>query len=332
MKILLSSSIKHFDPITKTVKIRHSVGVLVELFHKALQDMGEITYIGDNDHIQGEEFDLIISWPRNFAYLTQNNKFKKSVCFFNIAEASYLKSVLVPEAGRLGCKVSDCFTPENYYNADLNFLIGNDTVKQQYVDRGVDSNKIVQLYYRHGYIPFKERSKNKKPVFLHTATTLGLRKGFWHVVNDFKRAEIDAELWCVGQVQNERFWIDFVEETKADSRIKVFGWIPNSDPKYVELIHGSDFVVFPSFGEGQPGSVIEAMEGGSLPVTTAESGIAYNPFGWYKRGDTEIWKRLFNMTNEEFGVEQIKMKEYTDEHYDNQKFIDKVKQEITQLI
>lgn len=331
-KILLSASIKHFDGNTKKVLIRHSVGVLVELFSQVLEKIGDVTYIGDNDMVSGQEYDLIVSWPRNFDFLTKNNKYKKSVCFFNIAESSYIKNVLSTEAQRLGCKLSDCFTPINYYHADLNFLIGGDEVKKQYVAKGVDPNKIVNVAYRHGYIPFKERDMNERPVFIHIATTLGLRKGFWHVVNDFKKTNIDAELWCVGRVQKEKFWQDFAEEAEEDSRIKVIGWVDNHDPKYVDLIHKSDFVVFPSFSEGQPGSVIEAMEGGSIPLTTPESGIPYNPLGIYQRGDTKIWEKAINMTNKEFRDEQRLLKRYVDENHDNKKFESTIRENIEKLL
>ena len=331
MKILLSSSTKHFNPITKQVVIRHSVGVLVELFSQVLEEFGDITYIGDNDHIQGQEFDLIVSWPRNFSFLTTFNKHKKSVCFFNIAESNYLKFVLGQEANRLGCKVSDCFTPQDYYRADLNFLIGGEEVKAQYVRAGVDPDKIVLVYYRHGYIPWKSRPKNKKPVFIHIATTLGLRKGFWHAVEDFKKANLDAELVCLGKIQKETFWLNYAKEASLDSRIKIIGWIDNSDPAYIQFIHDSDFIVFPSFGEGQPGSVIEAMEGGCLPMTTKESGIPYYPLEEYIRGDINIWKKAFNLTNERFMEEQARLKYFLDDNYDNEAFKDMIREKIKKL-
>jgi len=249
MKILLSSSVKHFDPISKKVLIRHSVGVLVELFSQVLEEMGDVTYIGDADSLQGQDFDLIVSWPRNFEALTTYNTFRKSVCFFNIAESGFLKRALRAEATRLGCKVSDCFAPVRYYNADLNFIIGGEEVIKQYTDAGVDPKKIVPLYYRHGYIPWKDKYKNKKPVFLHTATTLGLRKGFWHVLKDFEKADLDAELWCVGRVEKEKFWQDLAKEYENHPKIKIVGWVENNDPKYIELIHNADFIFFPSFGE-----------------------------------------------------------------------------------
>lgn len=332
MKILLSSSVKHFDPRTKEVKIRHSVGVLVELFSQVLEEFGDVTYIGDADQLQGQDFDLIVSWPRNFDALTKFNTFRKSICFFNIAESDYLKRHLAAEAQRLGCKLSDCFTPRRYYHADLNFLIGGQDVMEQYLEAGVEYDKIRLVYYRHGYIPWKWKYKNEKPVFLHTATTLGLRKGFWHVLKDFENANIDAELWCVGQVQKEKFWQDLAKEYDNHPNIKVVGWVENSDPKYIELIHGADYIFFPSFGEGQPGSVIEAMEGGCLPITTRESGIPYHPLGIYHRGDSSTLVEAANLSHDTYCDLQNDMKMFIDTVYDNEKFKDSIREGIRSLL
>lgn len=332
MKILFSSSNKHFNPATKEVRIRHSVGVLIELFSKVMEEMGDVTYVSDTDILEGKEFDLIVSWPRNFDNLTKHNKYKKSVCFFNIAEGAFLKKALHEEAHRLGCKVSDCFTPQNYYHADMNFLIGGDEVARQYMAVGVPKEKIVQLHYKHGFIPYKKRPKNKVPVFLHSATTLGLRKGFWHVLNDFENANIDAKLICVGKVQKERFWIELAEKYKNHPKIEIRGWQPNRTTAYVDSIHESDFIVFPSFGEGAAGSVLEAMEGGCIPIVSRESGIEARPLGWYERGSTAIYKRAAEISDSLYSEMQDSIRLMMLEKYNNNVFKQKVQTTIKELL
>jgi len=329
MKILLSQSKKHFDPNNPSALIRHSVGVMAELIYKAVSSLGEVEYISDNDAVSGKEYDLIFSMPRNFEALTKNNKHKKSVCYFNIAEPSYLKKVLYAEAARLGCRVSDCFCPRGIYNADLNFLIGGKEVKQQYVNAGVDPEKIIELRYPMKSFEHKPRDKNKRPVFLHLATTLGLRKGFWHVVEDFKKANLDAELWCVGRIQKETFWHEFQKQT--DPRIKIIGWVESDSQQYKDILHGADFMVFPSFGEGQAGTVIEAMEAGCIPLVSKESGVPYYPLGEYVRGDTEIWKRACEMSNERFQEEQEKVKQFLSENYDDKFLVDVIIEHVKKL-
>lgn len=332
MKILLSASWKHYDFYNDNVIIKHSVGILCQLFSNVLREFGEVEYINDTDMVKGKEYDLIVSWPRNFDYLTKYNKYKKSVCFMNIAESSYLKRVMREEANRLGCKVSDCFTPVNYYHADLNFLIGNHHVINQYVAAGIPRNKIVNVFYRHNTIPFKKRSKNKRTVFLHVATTLGLRKGFWHVVNDFKNANLDAELWCVGKVQKERFWYEFEAEAKKDPRIKVFGWIPCDSPDYFDKLNRADFMMFPSFGEGQPGTIIEALEGGCIPISSVESGFDYHPLRIYERGDASIYREAHEMSDAVFMENQLQGLGILETKYNNDIFKQTIRDNIKSLM
>lgn len=330
MKILLSASRKHYDFDNDKVIIKHSVGILCQLFSNVLRKMGDVDFISDTDVVKGKSYDLIVSWPRNYQTLTSLNEHKKSVCFLNIAEPNYLKKVMLEEAGRLGCKLSDCFTPSGFYKADLYFLIGNNFVIQKYVKAGIPREKIVRVRYRHNTIPFKKRSKNDKPIFLHLATTLGLRKGFWHVVEDFKQANLDAELWCVGRIQKENFWIDYAKYQK-DPRIKIMGWIDCDTDKYREILNTADFMVFPSFGEGQPGTVIEALEGGCVPLLTEESGFDYYPLGKYIRGETIIWELAAKTSKREFKKLQKKGQRLLETKYDNAVFKETIRKEIFQL-
>lgn len=331
MRILLSASTKHFNPEGSEIILKHSVGVLTKLFYDTLSEFGEVKLVSDVDKTEGEEFDLICSWPRNFWWLTTRNKHKKNICFLNIAEPGYLSNVLREESNRLGCKLSDCFMPQRFKNADLYFLIGNNEVVNQYIRAGYP-DKIVRVSYRHNEIPFKARDKNKKTVFLHLGTTLGLRKGFWHVVNDFKNADIDAELWCVGQVQKENWWVDFAKEAEKDERIKILGWVESSSDEYKNIIHSADFMVFPSFGEGQPGTIIETMEGGCIPLLTKESGISYYPLGEYIRGNSEIYKKAHEMSNEKFRELQLEGQEVLNSQYDNEVFKETIRREIKKLM
>lgn len=330
MRILLSASKKHYDFDNDKLIIKHSVGILCQLFSNVLREMGDVTFISDTDIVQGKEFDLIVSWPRNFYNLTHANKYKKSACFLNIAEPVYLKHAMWAEAQRLGCKLSDCFTPSGFYEADKYFLIGNQNVIDQYT-QFIPREKIVQVKYRHNLIPFKQRDKNKRPIFLHLATTLGLRKGFWHAVEDFKKADIDAELWCVGRIQKEKFWIDYMN-AQTDPRIKMIGWVDCDTQKYYDILNTADFMVFPSFGEGQPGTIIEALEGGVIPLVTEESGFEYYPLGKYVRGDTEIWKKACNLDNLAFRELQLRGQKLLENEYDNEVFKTTIRENIEKLL
>lgn len=332
MKILLSSSHYHFNPKVDENKYFHSTGLTVKVFYQALKEFGEVDIVNDKDMPTGLKYDLLVSWPRNYQWLITHNEFDKSICFLNCAEPNYLKRMMLSEAGRLGCKLSDCFTFSGFQNAPMYFILGKGFNRQRYIEARVPEGKIHDAWYQTNAIPFKARDKNKRPIFLHFATTLGLRKGFWWVVNDFKKADLDAELWLVGKVQKENYWIDFAKEATKDPRIKLIGWIDFEGEQHKQILHTADFLVFPTYGEGQAGTVTEAMAAGCIPLTNAESGVPYFPLGEYKRGDSEIYKRAYNISNDEFKNLQLKGLSELEENYNNEKFIKLAREEIAKYL
>lgn len=332
MKILLSSSHFHFNPKVDEEKYYHSTGLTVKVFYKALKEFGEVDICNDKDTPYGLEYDLLVGWPRNYDHLTRYNKFNKTICFLNAAEPSYLKRTLVGEAGRLGCKLSDCFTFQGFQRAPLFFVLGRDFNRDRYAEAGVPREKMVDAWYRTDAVSFKRRYRNKRPIFLHFATALGLRKGYWWAVNDFLKANVDAELWCVGKVQKENYWYDFTKEAQKDDRIKVIGWVDFEGEKYREILQTADFMVFPTFGEGQAGTVIEAMAAGCVPLTNKESGVPYFPLGEYVRGDPSIYKKACEVSSNEFMLLQEMGLSELDNHYSNEKFINLAKETLQEYL
>ena len=324
----------HFDPALDRQRTQygHSVGIISKLFYDSLSKLGEVTYIDCKENLKGQEFDLLVGMPRNFHTLTHYNKIGLSICYLNVSAPGYTKRTLNEEAKKLGCKLSDCFVPRKFQHADHFFMLGSDFVKEQYIKEGMDPTKITMLNYGMEAIPFKPRDINRPPRFLHLATTMGLRKGFWHVINDFKKANLDSELHCVGKVPNERFWYEFAREAAKDPRIFIHGWINCSDPKYAEIIHNSDFIVFPSLAEGQGGTTMEGIASGCVPIVAEESAFPHYPIGPYIRGDVSVWHRAYNLDNKRFREIQLEMQELLRTKYNNNIFKQIVEDTIKKLI
>lgn len=332
MKILLSSSHFHFNPKVDENKYYHSTGLTVSVFYKALKQFGEVDIINDNDTPSGLEYDLLVSWPRNYDFLKRNNKFGKRIVFLNAPEPVYLRSVLVPESHRLGCKLSDCFYFKGIDDADMYFVLGGEFNRDCYEKAGVPRSKMIDAWYRTEALSFKRRNKNPRPIFLHAATTLGLRKGFKWVIDDFQKADIDAELWLMGKIQKENYWIEQLVKATQDPRIKNIGWVEFESQLQTELYQSADFMVFPSWGEGQAGTVIEAMVAGCIPITNRESGVSWFPLGEYKRGDPEIYRKANEMTNEQFQHLQLMGQTQLGLNYDNDSFIELAVEKIKEIL
>ena len=329
MKILLSYSKKHFDPLFG-IKINHSAGVLAKALYEILSELGSVEYTDWNEKSLNDEYDLIVTLPRHLPFIKRNVKCNNIFCFPAIAESSFTKKVLREEADRLGCKVSDCYAPEMYFSDVKYLIIGNKFVGEKYILAGYRRNQICMLNYGMPNFSFNYISKPTRhdTIFLYIATTLGLRKGFWWVVNDFLRANIpNSQLICVGKVQHgEKFWYDFVKSIN-DPRIKINNFLDNNSDEYIKLLKQADYFFYPSLSEGQPGTVLEAMSVGCIPILTEEAGVDYYPFGEYIRGETvNLLKEAANLSDEDYYLEQKKLKSIVQTEYNIENFKRTVKQ------
>ena len=330
MKILLSHSLKHYDPEKDKPIIQNTTGWMAQRLYRLLSEFGDVDFISCHEWLEGKKYDLLYALPLGFWRLTKDNEFKKTICHINIAEPNFLYKKMATDRSITGCKMRDCFRPRLFYHADAYVHIGSEFSKQQYVKMGIAPKKINIVYRGADDVSFKFKNKKKKPVFLHYATTLGLRKGFWHVYHDFMKANLDAELWLAGGVTKEKSWVDLVKKAEKDPRITYFGFVGRD--KMRELIYGSDFIVFPSWGDVQPGTLIEAFSGGCVPMSTKEAGFDYYPLGEYIRGDVSIWHRAYDLTNEEFNRIQKEMKHLIDTKYNIENYKNMVRDVVKKVI
>ena len=302
--------------------------MLAAALYRACSKIGDVDYIDWNDDVVDKHYEVLVALPRSFERLVKSNRFGRTFCFPAIAEPSYTKEVLRNEARRLGCKVSDAFAPDGIYLADVLLVLGHNFVVGKY--RANHSN-VCELDYGMPGFKFlrKEKAKSGITTFIHVATTLGLRKGFWHVVNDFKRANLyRSRLICVGKVQNERFWIDFAKNIKAVN-IEVRSFIDSASQEYNSLLREADFMFYPSLSEGQPGTVLEAMASGVIPILSQEVGIDYFPLGVYERGRSyEILKNAESMNPWVYGQHQEHMEDLVNRRFNIQVFENQVEKAI----
>jgi glycosyltransferase involved in cell wall biosynthesis len=90
----------------------------------------------------------------------------------------------------------------------------------------------------------------------------------------------DLHLYVCGSFQREYdFCRCYWKELYTTPNIHAVGRITVNSPKFYELVSRCAFVIHPSCSEGQPGSVIQCMHTGLIPIATRESGIDMEDFG-----------------------------------------------------
>lgn len=112
--------------------------------------------------------------------------------------------------------------------------------------------------------------------FLFFAGIGNVHKGLDLVIEAFNN--IDAHLYIATKVENE-FYEIYKEELSSHSNIHVQGWVEVRSSRYYELVEKCAYVIMPSCCEGSPGSIIECMHRGLIPVVSKESTIDTDGFG-----------------------------------------------------
>lgn len=135
----------------------------------------------------------------------------------------------------------------------------------------VDENKIIVMYNSVN-VP-NEQNKNN----LNTIPTglflgrIGERKGAYDLIDVVKKLTnegIKLKILMAGDGEIDKAK-EVVKKDNLEDNIEILGWIDND--KRREYLKTSDFYILPSYDEGMPMSVLEAMSY-SLPVITTDVG------------------------------------------------------------
>jgi glycosyltransferase involved in cell wall biosynthesis len=85
---------------------------------------------------------------------------------------------------------------------------------------------------------------------------------------------LQLEWWCVGQGPGEQTLKDLLETLKISESVKLTGYVHHG-PDLFQLYRRADIFVLPSFHEGVPNAILEAMAH-SMPIVTTNVGSLSN--------------------------------------------------------
>jgi len=103
-----------------------------------------------------------------------------------------------------------------------------------------------------------------------------VHKGLDRLIEAF--AGLDADLICTGRIENE-FAGAYQLSKQPFPNVKFVGWIPLKSTDFYQLMDACNHVIFPSCAEGQPGSVLECMNQGLIPIISRASHIDVHDCG-----------------------------------------------------
>lgn len=125
------------------------------------------------------------------------------------------------------------------------------------------------------YIEIPEINSNKISDIINVtfAGYVGDRKGAFDLIKAFEtvrkvNSRIKLSIYGNGEIEKAR---NLVQELGLESCVKIKGWIASNELR--EVLKKTDLFILPSYNEGLPMSVLEAMSFGLPVITTPVGGI-----------------------------------------------------------
>lgn len=168
-------------------------------------------------------------------------------------------------------------------------IVLSDSWKSWFVSIGITENKIIVLHNITSpptLLPYY-KNKDGKIHFLFLGE-IGKRKGVFDILRGIakRKDELEGKLELrIGGNSNEKMLLDFIQNNQLEHMVKFEGWV--SGTKKIELLNWADVFILPSFNEGLPISILEAMSysmpiistpiGGIPEVVSEKNGILVTP-------------------------------------------------------
>ena len=177
-------------------------------------------------------------------------------------------------------------------------IVLSESWKQWFMGIGIEEDKLTVLHNitpEPTIIP-EVRHEDGKVRFLFLGE-IGPRKGVFDILRGLAAHRSEAEgrlVLHVGGNRNEKELLDTISSNRLEEMVVFEGWV--SGRKKLELLNLADVYILPSFNEGLPISILEAMSYGcpiistpvgGIPEVVDSNGILVTP------GDSEqIWKAM----------------------------------------
>jgi glycosyltransferase involved in cell wall biosynthesis len=142
----------------------------------------------------------------------------------------------------------------------------NEYVKQALVEAGLEEKKVRVVYLAVNV----DRVRAAKPRPEYQAMFIGrlvAQKGVFDIIEAIK--DLNLTVGMVGEGEEYENLQKIIRQNKLEKRVKLLGYLNDTEPLLYELLQGCDFFLFPSYEEGYGIVIAEAIAAGK-PVIAYE--------------------------------------------------------------
>lgn len=213
------------------------------------------------------------------AHTAAGTDFRRTAEVVKIAKRMGKKIILHSHASSF----KDFYRDADYKKKEwiLNVLLKADVLivlsvswKQYFIGIGVPEEKIVVLHNITSYPQIKDVDKDESKIRLLFMGEIGQRKGVFDLLRAIgsHREELEEKIELrIGGNKNEEQLLNTIRDYHLEGFVHFEGFV--SGEKKVELLNWANVYVLPSFNEGLPISILEAMSYKMPIISTPVGGI-----------------------------------------------------------
>ncbi len=255
------------------------------------QELDKRGYVVDVTHWENDQppkkaYDLVIGHGPAFDISCRRNDAARRIF---LGTTQYLPVLVSAEERRLSALKArrgvdlprECFaryrTDPGPALADSLLVLGNDVTLSSYAPY---LNKPHWSYEKDydasiNVAEAKDYSLARK-AFLWMASYAAVSRGLDLLIEVFSQRP-NLHLWVFGNVSNS-FRKAYQAELSLPN-IHLMGWVDICSQSYRDAVSHCGFIIYPSASEGVPGSVVNNMAAGLVPIISKESGLSVVGFG-----------------------------------------------------
>jgi GT2 family glycosyltransferase len=330
-KALLSYSRGHFDPNDKEQKF-YSASIIAKSLYDTLTRSGyDVVYIDPTEVPKDPgSYDLFVGQPYRWVELAASCDRALKVLFMptshpftrNERMHDARKKWDVPRDEELLDTSSAALRA--FSLADYIIQIGNELNIDSLLENGVPREKIIHIHYGlpSAWATALPPAQGPLDTYLHTASELGLRKGLPDLLKFFGALPFSSKkLTLVGNIrknENYEYWHARIKELEQQNpNVTHIEFTDSTLTTYKELLASHAWYLFPSLEEGEPGTVLEAMTLGLVPVMTRASGIDFMLDDDFNASFETSLKKTLALSRDEWYILSTKAQRYVTLFHDH---------------
>ena len=206
-----------------------------------------------------------------------DNSFWRKTKFIKLAKNFNKKVIIHVHASRFKDFYNESTKKQEikkYLNMTDKIIVLSNSWKDWFINIGIDATKIIVLNNIVTYPKIQQTNEDSNKIKILFLGEIGKRKGVFDILtaiakdlNYYK----DKILFKIGGNKNEEQLQSFIQSNNLQSFVKFEGWVAGE--KKEKLLNWADIFILPSYNEGLPIAILEAMSYNTAIISSPVGGI-----------------------------------------------------------